>query len=439
MIGRRSLILLFIASTFMRFVVGQDLLFFGRTSRTVLVDKQELDLNVFTGSLKDYEGRRGDFQIKIGGYTTYITGYPFDPAVKLSKEIGILAKFFHSVLKLSLRFDINNSSGRGGSITNVASITRITATNTSITYFGKDADGNDYSKEFKCSPKFEPVEGGKFIIFVGVKGNLPQNVELTSDLKSSDTTPSPTEDGISQRTMNILVYVCFPIGIFILLSSGCTSLVFAYWYIKKEEATFAKQEADAEAFEVATKKKVEAAAKEKANAKPKSPPKKKHRKKSSRSHDRDVEAQRDESYAETKKEIERKKKKKRPRIEDSVMAFNPHSKAQGFSKLSRVQSKYPKPDFSQAEFNRAQGNAPKSDFSQAELNRAQGNAPKSDFSQAELNRAQGNAPKPDFSQAELNRAQGNAPKPDFSQAEFNRAKNKDGGPVLEYLSSQFDE
>jgi len=261
----RSLILLVIASICLQSVIAQDLRFFGHTSRTILVDKQELDLHVFTGSLKDFNGHRGDFQIEIGGYTTNITGYPFDPAVKLSKETGILAKSFHDASKLSLRFDINDFNGRGGSITNVASITRITVTNTSITYFGKDADGNDYSKKFDCNPKFEPVEGGKFIIFVGVKDNLPRN--LKSDLKSADTTESA-----SMSSGELILVISLPTCAAVLGLITCSVLGFLYWR-------------NNEKYKAADNKIVSV----ESRTKPKSPKK-----------DRDVEAQKDEGRTETK-------------------------------------------------------------------------------------------------------------------------------------------
>jgi len=86
MIGRRSLILLVIASICLQFVAGKDLLMFGPVSRTVSVQTKNLVLDVTTGSVEDYQERRGPFRIEIGGYITYVTGYTFDPNVEIAKN-----------------------------------------------------------------------------------------------------------------------------------------------------------------------------------------------------------------------------------------------------------------------------------------------------------------------------------------------------------------
>jgi hypothetical protein len=392
----RSLILFVIASICVQFVVGQDLGTAEPVSKTVVVDSKELVLNVSTGSMEDYEERKGPFNVRIGVCGISVTGYAFDPSVEFAKEYNTtvekLYSFLRSKTKPSLRFDINDFNGSGGSITNVASITSIIATNMSITYFGKDAEGNDYSKEFKCNPKFGSAGDGKFNISMGIDGeNVPRNFELTS---SSDTTdPSPTASGLSYRALSMLIFVSMPICIAIAFSAIISCWIYCCWDFKQKEAAYAKEEA------------AEVAAKEKAAAKPKSPTKKKHRKKPSRSHDRDVEAQRDESHMEANYDSERTKKKK-PRIEDSVMAFNPDTPiAKVVSKFTRVRSKDPKPT----------------------------------VSQVEVGRSQSNAPEPNVPQVEVGRSQSNAPKPSIPQEELSQLQSRSGRPLLEYPSFKFGE
>jgi len=261
----RSLILFVIASICVQFVVGQDLGTAEPVSKTVVVDSKELVLNVSTGSMEDYEERKGPFNVRIGVCGISVTGYAFDPSVEFAKEYNTtvekLYSFLRSKTKPSLRFDINDFNGSGGSITNVASITSIIATNMSITYFGKDAEGNDYSKEFKCNPKFGSAGDGKFNISMGIDGeNVPRNFELTS---SSDTTdPSPTASGLSYRALSMLIFVSMPICIAIAFSAIISCWIYCCWDFKQKEAAYAKEEA------------AEVAAKEKAAAKPKSPTKK---------------------------------------------------------------------------------------------------------------------------------------------------------------------
>jgi len=253
MIGRRSLILLVIASICLQFVAGKDLLMFGPVSRTVSVQTKNLVLDVTTGSVEDYQERRGPFRIEIGGYITYVTGYTFDPNVEIAKNncvpVEKLDEKLRSKKKPSVRFDIDDLNGNGDSITNVTSITSIKATDVSITYIGEYSNGYPYSKRFKCNPKFETIDEDKFEYSVSMKlagRGLPSAFELRSSAQLYEpTTPSPAPTSMSEQ--GLVLVICFSVGIPLLLSMICSSGVYAYWRFVKGKKAATKQSAEATA------------------------------------------------------------------------------------------------------------------------------------------------------------------------------------------------